>query len=996
MKWRCHVLLWFVSDYWLRNSNTSSRIVPPEAQAFVSLNSLGHFHHVTTRFSQSKKPKATSLVRLNGIRGFRSWFESQFPNAIFTIEHSHVRQQTEQFHHVLIDMNQLLHITLRRSRSDEHALTLLIKELDKYMEIASPMRSIVLAFDGPPAAAKLATQRRRRLNTVIRAERKRHRLEILKKRGLVVVPRLQKENLKRKSKAAKEEETLKITPGTEFMQKAHEAVLYWAWQRLDSPRGKISHCRIYICPSNVPGEGEVKLLDWLLQAGSDRRMMRVMRKGELELEYHRRIVRPGESVAILGGDSDLVLEGLVIPPTITHNVFVILPSTGKISHVVSLWETTLTLGQYLGGKFDPSDIMRVRTDLVLLLIMNGNDYLPKLRGSAGFNKLFHNYLRLLKNWIKEDNVHRPYLVDPDTLEFNLPFCLSYFMQLASIAPKQLSQPLDVLSNQNSVTPLSQLYSMSDAGFLPSPVVFRRIPSSRGKPDRLRMTLGEDGEQTQGRFHFDLEYDAVDTPTLKKLKQNLAHMALVEILGDDYMELNDSFEDDNVGDDDEDFDDGTNVSGVYPWEISLPAVSSVDEYLRGLLWNLSTYQDGVCSDYGYNYGRRLSPTAEEIVAYFENALRTNKRVNRESLQGEMFVEPLSSGLSCLAALPSQVDFLIPEPYRQLSADATIEDIYAQCMNPMNNVFDISLFKNLCTRAIQQRGSIADSFHEKKIDRKSNLRKVRLGDTFWTVIQKVQNPLKSPYEPPKPFSDRLSNLRFNPCIKVSHILATDKPRWLQFKAERKRTQKLTNDDMESRNYIAGRYCNMMNLLGSEFGGDSNLEDVGYKMVYHSKNGIFSNDRKERFDSSLIKSNREQASIAAVESLTLNSQNVQLSKLNSDGFNAIECLQQLKDAHLIEDIKWIFSKRSNINNLTEEITLSVLIAGKNTLMVSRERNSQMHSRKLVKHALASEAMAIIFQDCDIPWHDMSVKDKKEILSRPDISTSQVDSMGRNFNSS
>lgn len=378
---------------------------------------------------------------------------------MFTIEHSRLRKQSENFHHVLIDMNQLLHITLRRARSEEHALTLLIKELDKYMEIASPTKSIVLAFDGPPAAAKLATQRRRRLNTVVRAERKRLRLERLKQRGLVIVPPPRKKD-RRKDKAAKEEETLKITPGTEFMEKAHESVLYWAWQRLDSPKSKISHCRIYICPSTVPGEGEVKLLDWLLQAGSDRRMTRIMRRGQVEKEYHGRIVKPGESVAILGGDSDLVLEGLVIPPAITHNVFVILPSTGKISHVVSLWETTLTLGKYLGEKFDTCDIMRVRTDLVLLLIMNGNDYLPKLRGSAGFNKLFHSYLTLLKNWIKEDNVHRPYLVDPETLEFNVPFSLSYFQQLASIAPKQLSQPLDVLSNQNSVTPLSQLYSMS--------------------------------------------------------------------------------------------------------------------------------------------------------------------------------------------------------------------------------------------------------------------------------------------------------------------------------------------------------------------------------------------------------------------------------------------------------------------------------------------------------------------------------------------------------
>lgn len=908
---------------------------------------------------------------------------------MFTIEHSRLRKQSENFHHVLIDMNQLLHITLRRARSEEHALTLLIKELDKYMEIASPTKSIVLAFDGPPAAAKLATQRRRRLNTVVRAERKRLRLERLKQRGLVIVPPPRKKD-RRKDKAAKEEETLKITPGTEFMEKAHESVLYWAWQRLDSPKSKISHCRIYICPSTVPGEGEVKLLDWLLQAGSDRRMTRIMRRGQVEKEYHGRIVKPGESVAILGGDSDLVLEGLVIPPAITHNVFVILPSTGKISHVVSLWETTLTLGKYLGEKFDTCDIMRVRTDLVLLLIMNGNDYLPKLRGSAGFNKLFHSYLTLLKNWIKEDNVHRPYLVDPETLEFNVPFSLSYFQQLASIAPKQLSQPLDVLSNQNSVTPLSQLYSMSDAGFLPNPIEFQRIPAPYGKLDRLRLTLGEDGKESK-QLQFDLDYDAATAPTLKKLKQTLAHAALEEILGNDYMDLDECFADDNISDDEEDFDDSGNVSSVYPWEISLPALSSVDEYLRGLLWNLSTYQDGVCSDYGYNYGRRLSPTAEEIVAYFENALLMKNRVNTKTLQGEVFVEPLSSGLSCLAALPSQVDFLIPEPFRLLSADGSVEDIYAQCMDPMNNVFDMRLFRNLCTLAIQERGISIDPDHRKKqMGRKSNLRKIRLGDTFWTVIHRVKSPLKSPYEPPKPFSNRLSNLRFNPCIKVSHILATDKPRWLQFKEmQGKRKQKQTND------YIS-TYGIMRNLVGSEFGSDSNLEDVGYKMVYHTKNEVFQKkDTLFRLNRERDSSLRQNSSPNSVESVKLNSQIVQSSKLNVDGFNAIQCLQQLKDANLIEDIKWIFSTPFDTNHLSEqlgtyeEITLSISIAGKTPLMASKARNSQMESRKLVKHALASDVMGIIFQDCDIPWHDMSVKQKKEILLPGQKPVSQVDNI-------
>lgn len=412
-------------------------------------------------------------TQLQGIRGFRSWFESQFPNAMNTIDHSRNSKNSasDTFDHVLIDMNQLLHITLRRSRTEGHALTLMIQELDQCMEVASPAKSIVLAFDGPPAAAKLATQRTRRYGTVMRAERKKARKELLRQRGIIPVTsytssgaassksKTKRKRGKRKNKEEKEEETLKITPGTEFMDRAHDAVLYWAWQRLENPRGKLSKCRIYISPSNVPGEGEVKLLDWLIQAGSDQRPAMKRNSAKATRNKSRRIVKTGDSVAILGGDSDLVLEGLVIPPSITHNVFVILPSVGGTSYVVSLWETTLALGRFLAPQFDPKDCMFVRTDLVLLLIMNGNDYLPKLRGSAGFNKLFHTYLRLLKTWLKERKNERPYLIDPNTLEFNLPFCIAFFQTLANVAPKQLTQPSETLPYSRSITPLSHLHSL---------------------------------------------------------------------------------------------------------------------------------------------------------------------------------------------------------------------------------------------------------------------------------------------------------------------------------------------------------------------------------------------------------------------------------------------------------------------------------------------------------------------------------------------------------
>jgi len=117
---------------------------------------------------------AASASALFGIKGFRGWFEKTFPSAVVPIPKSTGaspdEQHGESFDHVLIDANQLLHIAMRRSKSPSHALMMMIKELDKLLALASPRRSVVLALDGPPSAAKLATQRSRRYGILQRGE----------------------------------------------------------------------------------------------------------------------------------------------------------------------------------------------------------------------------------------------------------------------------------------------------------------------------------------------------------------------------------------------------------------------------------------------------------------------------------------------------------------------------------------------------------------------------------------------------------------------------------------------------------------------------------------------------------------------------------------------------------------------------------------------------------------------------------------------------------
>lgn len=110
------------------------------------------------RRSPSHPPISTS-TSLSGIRGFRSWFNTTFPTAYSPID---TTVDFEEFDHVLLDMNQILHVVLRRRQDEDKALLAMFKELDDTLKFAKPRRCVVFSFDGPPSAAKLATQRVRR------------------------------------------------------------------------------------------------------------------------------------------------------------------------------------------------------------------------------------------------------------------------------------------------------------------------------------------------------------------------------------------------------------------------------------------------------------------------------------------------------------------------------------------------------------------------------------------------------------------------------------------------------------------------------------------------------------------------------------------------------------------------------------------------------------------------------------------------------------------
>ena len=918
-----------------------------------------------------------------GIKGFRSWFEGQFPDSVVAIPAD--GSQTDTFDHVLVDLNQLLHICVRKSRTDGHALTLLMKSLDDVIQVAQPTQTLVLAMDGAPSAAKLATQRKRRYATYSKTAWKLANLGKYHRKRVDVA--------RKKRRLAGEVRTLCITPGTDFMRRAEQAIQYWAWQRLSSRWSVLHPVKIYLSPSTVPGEGEIKLLEWVYQK---------KRRG---------------SIAILGGDSDLVLEGLLIPSKISRDVFVLLPDGNTRYLSVSIWETTRALQRMVP---DAPDVMKLRMDLTLLLILNGNDYLPKLRGSSGFNKLFRAYLRTRRDW--QGSPDEAYLVISDRLEFNLPFAIAYFEHLVSgtlsfgkidwlvslleqkrIAPSRLDFHDEKSLESDRTSPLHHLGVLHDSGLIPSPMTFDVIHD--GEIDRLQE---EDEDETAAdesavdshnlsgvEEEVDVEDDEEDDEMeddeleergrllrlqigqpdsddfmsyevfvrmgspMKPAKQQLAKLALADIFGvDDPDELDESDDESMFG-----FD-----GGGYEWELDRSAERDVDEYLYGLLWNIQTYQDGICTDNGFNYGKRFSPTAEDIVRILKEFQILGKPLGVKQLRKRKVVSPLSPGLSCLAALPSSVKDLVPPPYSWLPDD-DVERTYAECMDPTTNVFDMETFELKCENMV------SSVLLDRKRASSDNIdQRVLSGEHDWTVICRSKDPVLSTSRPPEPFSDRLRKLRRNNRIQVYRVPASTEPK-----------QGLPG---------AG-------LLEGETDAHDRVDDndTSYKRAYTpSRRESKRRPRKKSESLKLESSSRSEPSFGSNKQKTIDIKaRMKVFQILSppsqpavtlDGQTALACLKQLVDAGMVGPMSWNEMSPSPTEYasydpaLYELVTLSIAESRTDravlheNLEYEQDRHINELSRRSLRQHLASLAL------CDIVgpqrrWTEMTFPEMKEYLT-------------------
>ena len=363
---------------------------------------------------------------------------------------------------------------------------------------------------------------------------------------------------------------------------------------------------------------------------------------------------------------------------------------------------------------------------------------------------------------------------------------------------------------------------------------------------------------------------------------------------------------------------------------------------------------------------MSPTADEMLSYFKSANETGRCIGRKELLSYKFTEPLSDGLSCLAALPIEVKHLIPQPYSSLTKDGLVEEIYSSCMDKETNVFDLNLFRQKCMNHIEQNADPSTKSRDREGPiGKRNLRRIRTGTKFWTVLRRVNQPLVHPFDPPKGFSERLAKLRNNNKIKVYHMHSTDRPRWLINQTNDKEVTKFTD---------------MVIVSESE-----NLENIEYLKVYQSKKqndiSILTEKTKSHQSEKILSNSPDVEYIGELSRMDLFglSAPLQHAPQNIEGLNALQCIEELLNAGCFSRVKWSrtfpsVSDYASIDpDLYEEVKIEII--GLNvSIILSQDRNRNLFSRKSMKHHLAGLALSLIFKDDD--WLIMTSNEMKSRL--------------------
>jgi hypothetical protein len=275
-----------------------------------------------------------------GIFKYNTWIRNTFPNCI-------INKKKLKFDHVYIDVNYLLHLSMYQTTNNEEFFKKLFTLIDYIIINCYSTKTIMFSVDGASPYSKIILQRKRRFNNV---------------------SNINMDNLN----------SLHLTPGTDLMNSIESKLNEYVNKKKNW--FKFRKIKFIISSPNIPGEGEIKII---------KKIKKIAKKNK------------NESHLIIGNDADLIVISMAC--TYSKKIYIMLKNKYE-NIIISVEKLIDDLSNSINKKINKKIYnKKLRTDFSIISILNGNDYIPKLK--------FSNNEILWYAYLKTKNKRKDYLIN---------------------------------------------------------------------------------------------------------------------------------------------------------------------------------------------------------------------------------------------------------------------------------------------------------------------------------------------------------------------------------------------------------------------------------------------------------------------------------------------------------------------------------------------------------------------------------------------------------
>ncbi len=370
-----------------------------------------------------------------GVPGFFLWLWKNYKSTNFVFNQSEIDKINIEY--FLLDMNCMIHPicfeTLKNINTDvsidkieNKMINNVIEYLEKMITIVKPKKCIYIAIDGVAPVAKMKQQRLRRFKSI----NDKKVFDSIKYKHKKEIPFFWNNSA--------------ITPGTQFMKKLTNKIKMWATEY-----AKENKLQIVFSPSNVPGEGEHKLLQYMKENrnssyivyGLDADLIFLMLATKMNNIYLMREANNldnKESKDKINFVSIDIMKTCIINSVMCHsNSLQTNLNVRKQSWVCDSNVTHLNckLPNSVNKMKPESTIIindRIIDDFIFICYLMGNDFLPHIPCLDIYNNAIDT---LLETYVEEVVMNEDYIIENNNI--NKQVFLKFLSKLATLEEQTL-------------------------------------------------------------------------------------------------------------------------------------------------------------------------------------------------------------------------------------------------------------------------------------------------------------------------------------------------------------------------------------------------------------------------------------------------------------------------------------------------------------------------------------------------------------------------------